>query len=62
MSFMDEDLVNRKESKLPPKPKKTVYKTFDDEELVHMDKTIHVEGYDDFKKESYPNSLNFYYS
>ena len=60
MSFMDEDLVDRKESKLPPKPKKTVYKTFDDEELVHMDKTIHVEGYDDFKKESYPNSLNFY--
>ena len=42
------------------KPKKIIYKEFDYDELVHMDKTIHLEESNEFTEDIYPYSLNFY--
>ena len=40
--------------------KKVVYRTFDENELVHMDKKFELDGYEDFTEEKYPYSINFY--
>jgi len=40
-------------------PKKIVYRTFDPEGLVHMNRTFELDGYEDFDK-GYPYSINFY--
>lgn len=42
-------------------PKKIIYKTFDENEKVKINKTFDLSyQYDDFTPELYPNSLNFY--
>lgn len=51
--------IDRKPEK-KVEPKKIVYKSFEPEELVHMDRTFELDGYEDFTKASYPYSINFY--
>lgn len=60
--FMDDfdDIIEKSKKNPNPQPKKTIYKTFDYDELCHIVRKSKVEGYDDFTKESYPYSLNFY--
>ena len=60
MAFMDEELVSKPNKVLPPKPKRTVYREFDEDDLIKMNKNLDVDGYDDFTADLYPNSLNFY--
>lgn len=51
-------VVKKEEVKI--EPKKVIYKTFDENELVHMDKKFELDGYEDFAEEKYPYSINFY--
>lgn len=51
--------IDRKPEK-KVEPKKIVYKSFEPEELVHMDRIFELDGYEDFSKASYPYSINFY--
>ena len=46
--------------KKEPEKKKVVYKEFDSDELVHMNKTFDVDSDEFFNKGYYPYSLNFY--
>ena len=58
---MDEDMLDRPTiTKMPPKKKEVVYRRFKDDELVHMNKCLPLDGYDDFNRETYKYSLNFY--
>lgn len=53
-----EEKTERKERTVP---KKIIYKTFDENEKVKINKTFDLSyQYDDFTPELYPNSLNFY--
>ena len=61
--FMDDfnDVVENRPTAPKSSPsKKVVYKTFDEDELIHSVKKTRLEGYEDFTEELYPNSLNFY--
>lgn len=64
MSFLSDDINELKDDvavkSTESKPKKKIYKVFDYDELVHMVKKLSLDGYDEFSKESYPYSLNFY--
>lgn len=57
--FEDEARVVSKAKPAPARP--VVYRTFDDDLLIHLNKRFDdIEGYDDFTEEEYPYSLNFY--
>lgn len=65
MGFMMDDF--EEETKAVSKPKAVpstrpvVYRTFDDDLLIHVNKRFDdIEGYDDFTEKEYPYSLNFY--
>lgn len=66
--FLDEDELDEMKGKRPEKkkaekkqePKKIVYRTFDEDELVHMSKKFTLDGYEDFTEDAYPYSINFY--
>lgn len=63
MAFMDdfEDFTKAKPKQAKVEERRpTVYRTFDEDELVHIVRKSKVEGYDDFTLELYPHSLNFY--
>lgn len=68
--LIDEDELNEmkgignpskiaKKTEVKAEPKKVVYRTFDPEDLVHMNRTFELDDYDDFDK-GYPYSINFY--
>lgn len=64
--LIDEDELNEMKGVRNPvklikktEPKKVVYRTFDSEDLVHMNRTFELDGYEDFDK-GYPYSINFY--
>lgn len=67
--LLDEDELNEMKGVRNParpvkaevkaEPKKVIYRTFDPEELVHMNRTFELDGYEDFDK-GYPYSINFY--
>lgn len=65
--FVDYDDLNAIENKAEkpivkkePEKKKIVYKEFDSDKLVHMNKTFAVDSDEFFEKGYYPYSLNFY--
>lgn len=66
--FLDEDELDEMKGKRPEKkkaekkqePKKIVYRTFDEDELVHMSKKFTLDGYEDFTEDAHPYSINFY--
>ena len=65
--FDDDDIAElRGEKKAVKKPvasqpkKEVVYKTLDPSELVRMNRTFDLDGYEDFTEELYPYSINFY--
>ncbi len=64
MGFMMDDFEDEARTVSKPKPtsaRPVVYRTFDDDLLIHLNKRFDdIEGYDDFTEEEYPYSLNFY--
>lgn len=69
--FLNEDELNEmkgagnpakvvKKAEVKIEPKKVVYRIFDENELVHMDKKFELDDYEDFTEEKYPYSINFY--
>lgn len=60
MDDFDEVIENRSDTSKPSSPKKVIYKTFDEDEVIHLVRRSKVEGYGDFTEELYPHSLNFY--
>ena len=62
--FVDYDEYNeisdKKEIVKEPEKKKVIYKEFDSDELVHINKSFELDADDYFNKSAFPYSLNFY--
>ena len=61
MDDFDEETKAVSKPKAVPSTRPVVYRTFDDDLLIHVNKRFDdIEGYDDFTEKEYPYSLNFY--